>query len=722
MRSLSYHVETVGDRKTDRQASCPRSTVFGHAPVSMRLSFISTLLTIVNLLPLAGCLSKSSNLSWNGHVDAGTLSPAPFRPYYVPAGAKGYPSSSPLIFYKGKWSYSYSHEYAYSPLHSTAERGAVVTFGFVGTGIEWFGSCGKHYGSALVLIDGKPSQTVNMSSNNVRPLRQQRLFWDYNLLYGKHTITITNLAGFSAMDVDAFVVTHGQNPVTLLPSVVTTVAPSKHTNATRVMLSETQLAQTSLWNLVQEGSTGVSAMQLAVISTTHVIIIDKVQHNPLTINGRPAWSALYNLVTHEVSPLTMQSNSFCAGGTFLRNGTLISVGGNPVVEDRTSAADFGDVNGLQAIRVFEPCNTTDVQNCQMAEYHDRIRMASPRWYATTIRLSDGSAMIMGGSKRGGWINNATTNNPTIEFYPPKNIHNSNGLPIHMAFLVDTLNANLFPIAFVLSDGKIFIAANRNAMIYDWITNTERRLPPIPNGVRVTYPMSGTGLLLPLCPENNYESEILICGGSSIDDQKESYKISSQEPASAQCVRMVLNEEGISKGWQVEQMPEARTMLDAVLLPDGTVLILNGAGSGISGYGNVVDRVGESNADNPVLSPVYYNPRAPPGQRFSTAGMPRSSIPRMYHSVATLVPDGRIFIAGSNPNLDRSELKYGTEYRVEWIHPPYWSRPRPVIENCPTMIGFGEVVHVTFSYSAASDNKMIKGMLVILTSKRWSQTT
>jgi hypothetical protein len=199
-------------------------------------------------------------------------------------------------------------------------------------------------------------------------------------------------------------------------------------------------------------------------------------------NGRPAWSGLYNLVTHEVSPLKMQSNSFCMGGTFLHCGTLKSVGGNPVMEDHTSATDFGDVNGLQAIRVFEPCDFTDVHNCQMVENQDRIRMASPRWYATTIRLSDGSAMIMGGSKGGGWMNNATTNNPTIEFYPPKNIHNSNGLPIHMAYLVDTLNANLFPIAFVLSDGKIFIAAKHDATIHGWITNTKRRLPPIPNGV------------------------------------------------------------------------------------------------------------------------------------------------------------------------------------------------------------------------------------------------
>ncbi len=686
------------------------------SPHTMRwpsLSFIFTLLCIVNFLSLTDCFQKVPISAWNGHVDPGTLSPVSFKPFYVPPGAKDYPSSSPLIFYKGNWSYSYSHEYAYSPLHFTTERGATAIFGFFGTGIEWFGSSGARYGSALVSIDGKPVQEVNVSSENVKPLRQQRLFWNYALPYGKHTITVINLGSgpVGTVDVDAFVVTRGQNPTMLQPSVVAGTSPAKHINSTRVMLSATQLYPTSQWKLLQKGSTGVGAMQLTVISTTHVMIIDKVEHNPLTINGHPAWAALYNLDTDKVTPLNMQSNSFCAGGTFLRNGTLLSVGGNPVVEDLTSAADFGDMNGLQSIRIFEPCNAGHVENCSIVEYHDRIRMASSRWYTTAIRLSDGSAMIIGGSTRGGWINNATTNNPTVEFYPPKNIHGSKGLPIHMAFLVDTLNANLFPIAFVLSDGKVFIAANRDSMVYDWITNTERRLPRFPGGLRVTYPMSGTGLLLPLHPENNYEPEMLICGGSTIDDQKESYRISSQDKASALCVRMVLTEEGISKGWQVEQMPEARTMLDAVLLPDGAVLIVNGAGSGIAGYGNVPDRVGQSNADNPVLSVLYYNPRAPSGQRFSQDGMPSSDIPRMYHSAATLVPDGRILVAGSNPNLDRSELKYGTEYRAEWIYPPYLERLRPTIENCPTQIDFGEMFHVIFNYPAAVDNNL-QGRLVI----------
>ncbi|KAI0045392.1 copper radical oxidase [Auriscalpium vulgare] len=303
---------------------------------------------------------------------------------------------------------------------------------------------------------------------------------------------------------------------------------------------------------------------------------------------------------------------------------------------------------------FEPCNEDHADSFDLFEDHARVRLASPRWYNTGLRISDGCAMTM---TKGGWINNATTNNCTIEYFPPKNIHGSNCLPVHSTFLVGTLNSSLFPIAFSLPDNRVFVAANRDAMIYDWQANTEQRLPQIPNGVRVTYPMIGTAVLLPLSPDNDYTPEILLCGG-------------------------------IVAGWQVEQMPAARTMPDAVLLPSGDVVLVNGAGSGISGYGNVRAQVGASNANNPVLSPVLYRPAQPTGARFDATGMPASDIPRLYHSVATLTPRGDVMIAGSNPNLDRSEVAYGTEYRVEWLSPPYMGVERPVIASAPRMVGFG----------------------------------
>ncbi len=505
----------------------------------------------------------------------------------------------------------------------------------------------REYGSpartAIVIIDGKRVAEVDTYSERATPLRQQRLFWAFDLALAHHSLKIINVGAREGsprrtrIDLDAFVVTRGCAGLACGAGGDPVLTPA-----------EPLARRDETWTLTQEGTTGVHAMQLAVVSDTHALIVDKVEHNPLTIDGHPAWAALYSLEDNAVTPLRMQSNSFCAGGTFLGNGTLVNVGGNPVVEDYTSAADFGDVDGLQAVRLFEPCDSPSVGDCAMYENHGRIRMASPRWYNTVIRINDGSAMIIGGSKKGGWMNNATVNNPTVEYYPPKSIQGSNGMPIEISFLVKTLNSNLFPIAFSLPNGKIFMAANRDAMIYDWQANTEQDLPQLPNDVRVTYPMTGTAVLLPLSSENNYTPEILICGGSTLDDRTPGYELSSQNPASSQCSRMVLDDAGIAAGWLVEYMPQARVMPDAVLLPTGQVLIVNGGATGISGYGNVVEQVGASNADYPVLTPVLYDPAGIPQRRFSALGMPTSAIPRLYHSVATLTPKGAVMIAGSNP--------------------------------------------------------------------------
>ncbi|KAJ3558500.1 hypothetical protein NM688_g890 [Phlebia brevispora] len=679
------------------------------------MSAVRSFLLLYTLVVLI-TLSFAAESAWNGHTTPGSTKPSRFTPYYVAPGTKSYDSSSRLLHYSGNWKELYSSGYVRNTLKTTSQAGASMSFSFTGTGVEWFGSTDRWHGVARVYIDGKLIQHVDAWSSKTR--RQQRLFWNFDLAPGRHTLKIVNSgekrnkSKGTKLDVDALVVTLTPNSTSTeqieVPQQDITVSPQSFQEDYAPSFDLAASFPSAQWVLNQQGTTGVHAMQLSIISETHAIIVDKVEHNPLTISGHPAWAALYNLKTNDVTPLAMQSNSFCAGGTFLSNGTLINVGGNPVVEDYTAAADFGDVDGLQAIRIFEPCDSDDISDCAMYENHDRIRMASPRWYNTVLRISDGSAMIVGGSQKGGWMNNATTNNPTVEYFPPKDIAGSNGLPVHLPFLVDTLNSNLFPIAFSLPDGNIFIAANNDAMIYNWQTNTERRLPSIPNGVRVTYPMTGTGVLLPLTPENNYAPEILLCGGSTVDDQKPGYEISSQDPASAQCSRMVLTDDGIAAGWQVEQMPEARTMPDAVLLPTGQILIVNGAGTGISGYGNVVDQVGASNADNPVFTPVLYDPAAPAGQRFSRDGMPTSDIPRLYHSIATLTPSGDVMIAGSNPNLDRSEVKYGTEYRVEWLSPPYMAGDRPSIVSAPKKIEFGTTAQLQIQLPASLQNANVQG--------------
>jgi hypothetical protein len=57
---------------------------------------------------------------------------------------------------------------------------------------------------------------------------------------------------------------------------------------------------------------------------------------------------------------------------------------------------------------------------------------------------------------------------------------------------------------------------------------------------------------------------------------------------------------------------------------------------------VKDQIGESDADHPA-APMIYDPAAPAGSRFSSEGLMASKIPRMYHSTATLTPDGTVML-------------------------------------------------------------------------------
>lgn len=142
-------------------------------------------------------------------------------------------------------------------------------------------------------------------------------------------------------------------------------------------------------------------------------------------------------------------------------------------------------------------------------------------------------------------------------------------------------------------------ANNQSIIYDVETNKETILPDIPNGVRVTNPFDGSATLLPLSPPN-FIPEVLVCGGTNASDTIPSLNLSSQDPATDQCSRIELTPAGIRKGWQVERMLEARTMPELILLPNGKVLIINGAQTGYAAVASVGDPVGNnSNADHPV---------------------------------------------------------------------------------------------------------------------------
>jgi hypothetical protein len=107
--------------------------------------------------------------------------------------------------------------------------------------------------------------------------------------------------------------------------------------------------------------------------------------------------------------------------------------------------------------------------------------------------------------------------------------------------------------------------------------------------------------------------------------------------------------------------------------------------------NVSWAIGHSYADNPIRTPLMYDPQAPSGSRWSNQGLPESTVNRMYHSGALLLPDGSVFVAGSNPNPDYTvgpTVTYPWEDRTEIFYPWYYNQHRPEPQGLPTNLTYG----------------------------------
>lgn len=81
-------------------------------------------------------------------------------------------------------------------------------------------------------------------------------------------------------------------------------------------------------------------------------------------------------------------------------------------------------------------------------------------------------------------------------------------------------------------------------------------------------------------------------------------------------------------------------------------------------------------------------------------MGESTIGRLYHSSALLMPDGSVLTSGSNPNADyiapgTDGYDWPTEYRAEYYYPSYYNERRPQPEGLPDTISYGGDVSLDF---------------------------
>jgi hypothetical protein len=192
------------------------------------------------------------------------------------------------------------------------------------------------------------------------------------------------------------------------------------------------------------------------------------------------------------------------------------------------------------------------------------------------------------------------------------------------------------------------------------------------------------------------------------------------PASKDCQRLTPEPADGSppKYVQDDDMPQGRTMGQFIILPDGKLLVVNGGLNGTAGFGRNTtltpeDQMpfGQSFASGPVGTPALYDPEAPAGSRWSSAGFTSSKIARLYHSSAILLPDASVLIAGSNPNLDvnvSDSVPFPTQYTAEKFYPSYFSATtRPAPSGVPSKLTYGgdpfDITIPASSYSGSGND-------------------
>lgn len=449
------------------------------------------------------------------------------------------------------------------------------------------------------------------------------------------------------------------------------------------------------WNLLLS-NIGISAMHMQLLNNDRVVIFDRTDFGNSNIslpNGKcrydqndtalqvdcTAHSVEYDVASNSIRPLMVQTDVWCSSGSVLPDGSLVQTGG------------FND--GEKVVRVFKPCNNAT------CDWHEtRGGLIQKRWYSTNHILPDGRQIIIGGRR-----------SFSYEFYPKTAFaNNAYSLP----FLVQTndpkIENNLYPFVFLNVDGNLFIFANNRAILFDYTKNAVlKNYPQIPGGDPRNYPSTGSAVLLPLksLQAQEIQAEVLVCGGGL----RGSY-ISAQNGnfsgALSSCGRIMITDP--NPKWTMETMPLARTMGDMVILPNGNVLIINGAAAGTAGW--------ECGRD-PVLKPVIYRPDNPFNSRFEIQNP--STVPRMYHSTSVLLRDGRVLVGGSNPHIyyNFTGVLFPTELSLEAFSPSYldsgseYLRPRIVSPATQYPIGYGQRVPIRFTVSGGVDINLVTVTMV-----------
>lgn len=440
---------------------------------------------------------------------------------------------------------------------------------------------------------------------------------------------------------------------------------------------------------VQKAFAQVLAVHAALLPNGKILYFGGDQHDPGQHHlGLFDQARLFDCQTFAISapvPSPAIRDLFCCGHAFLPDGRLLVAGGTekwmpPTAHD--GPHEMGHFGGTREAYVFDHVTGQWIQVAKMVA-PPWVSAGGGRWYPTLVTLGSGRVVAVSGSPS---QSDTRSFNDTIETFTPA--------PEPLGRWIDrgTIPAEttLYPRAFLVPDGSLFFATHIAGQSYKWNESSAAWTPvcPGPPG----YSSYGyTAALLPLLPEFGYRTRVLAAG-------------------LAQAMFIDLND--ASPSWQVtgprtllvDGAPPNRDHPNAVLLPTGDVVICGGFRTP---HSDPAGGVCEIEIYHPVANTWTTRPAA------CTA-----SVGRNYHSVALLMPDGRVWMAGSNirggwsfhdvaayPHSLPQTAQDGTidnrDLRIEIYEPWYVGRPdRPVMVAAPASAIVGETITIQTPQAAS----------------------
>ncbi|TME31075.1 MAG: DUF1929 domain-containing protein [Chloroflexi bacterium] len=366
-----------------------------------------------------------------------------------------------------------------------------------------------------------------------------------------------------------------------------------------------------------------SAGQWSSVQSWPIVAI----HTTLLPNGKVlAWDTDTSGVGVQVyDPIT---NGFSAAPYSPAN--LFCAGHGVLPDGRVFVAGgtISDATGLHDATIFDPSTQT---------WSSGAKMQYGRYYPTVTKLGDGRMMVTSGETTCDLCNapipelyDASTNtwtslsgaNRDIPFYP------------HML---------------LLPDGRVMEASNYSqpvaSLVLDLSTQTWSTVDP-------TILDGGSAAM--------YVPGKIIKSGLGRD--------ADLSPANSVATTYVIDMTQPSPAWrQTASMAYPRNMHNLTLLPDGTVLATGGGLNSNRG-----------DTASAVLQPELWSPATE-----TWTVLASMQTPRLYHSTALLLPDGRVLVAGggrASPEVD--------QLSAEIFSPPYlFKGSRPTVASAPTRMQY-----------------------------------